>query len=78
MNSYYKTKPTGKFKQCSELGLIASPAELRSLAEFLLHCAKGIERSAGTFGHAHYKDFIKEPNQLPDLVISYPDAQKAP
>ena len=62
-----------------EVALVADPATLRSLAEFLKQAADRLEEGGFEFDHAHYQDFARiELDQGEfwggDVIVAEPDA----
>ena len=57
----------------AEVTLYATPVELRSMAEFLVHCANEMERMGNSYDHLHLSDRLKEFRHSPHLVVTTPD-----
>lgn len=54
----------------AEVSLVASPAELRAIAGFLVECASEMERMGGTFDHAHLGDRLRAFQASPHFVVA--------
>jgi hypothetical protein len=57
----------------AEVTLVASPAELRRIAEFLIAAAASMERMGHDYGHEHLSDRDHTFRSSPHLVIARPD-----
>jgi hypothetical protein len=73
----YSTE-TGEIKspvlgELKEVTLVAAPSELRAIAEFLLKCADGIEKSGERWEHEHLSDRSRGFEQSPQFVVFNPD-----
>jgi hypothetical protein len=55
-----------------EVTLVATPAELRRIAQFLLDGASSMERLGASFSHEHLSDLDPEIETSPNLIISNP------
>ena len=53
----------------AEVTLEASPAELRTIASFLLHAAGEMERMGSTYGHLHLSDAHRAFEASPHFVV---------
>jgi hypothetical protein len=60
-----------------EVTLVATPAELRRIAQFLLDGATSMERLGAGYSHEHLSDLDPEFETPPNLIISNP-ADHAP
>ncbi|RYG97827.1 MAG: hypothetical protein EON58_08825 [Alphaproteobacteria bacterium] len=58
----------------SEITLVASPAELRKIAEFLVGAAESMERMGDTYSHEHLSDKQSGFDKSPHFVVFNPDA----
>ena len=56
----------------TEVTLVASPAELRRIADFLLAGAASMERMGESFDHEHLSDKDRSFESSPHLVIARP------
>ena len=56
-------------KELSEVGILATPAMLRTLASFINKCADEIENEPG-WNHEHLSDFIKLSGGSVDIIIN--------
>ena len=54
----------------SEITLVASPTELRRIAEFLSTAATTMERMGGSYSHARLSDWDRSFRSSPRLVVS--------
>jgi hypothetical protein len=54
----------------AEITLVASPAELRRIAEFLLEGAATMERMGATYSHEHLSDWDDSFESSPHFVIA--------
>lgn len=54
----------------AEITLVASPAELRRIAEFLLEGAAAMERMGATYSHEHLSDWDHSFESSPHFVIA--------
>ena len=57
----------------AEITLVASPTELRRIAEFLLAGAASMEERGQAYGHEHLSDKDHSFRSSPHLVIAPPD-----
>lgn len=57
----------------AEITLVASPSELRRIAEFLLKGAATMERMGSTYSHEHLSDCDHSFESSPHFVIAPPD-----
>lgn len=55
--------------ELAEVTLVATPAELRRMAEFLSFCASEIERMGATYDHVHLSDHMKDFRNSPHFVV---------
>jgi hypothetical protein len=56
--------------ELSEATLLASPAELREIAGFLLHAAKTMDHMGKSFGHMHLSDTLPQFENSPAFVVA--------
>jgi len=54
----------------AEVSLVATPAELRALAEFLSECATEMETMGNVFDHVHLGDRVKAFRNAPHFVVA--------
>jgi hypothetical protein len=54
----------------AEATLVATPAELRRIAQFLLEEAATMERLGASYSHAHLSDLVPEFQSSPNLIVS--------
>ena len=54
----------------AEVTVVASPAELRSMARFLGECADRMDKMGDTFDHEHLGDNFKEFCDSPELAVA--------
>ncbi len=54
--------------ELAETTISASPNELRTIAEFLMACADGIEQDSNNWEHDHYKSNSLKDSE-PDLIV---------
>ena len=59
----------------AEITLVASPAELRRIAEFLLEGAATMERMGATYSHEHLSDWDDSFESSPHFVIAPAEAE---
>ncbi len=59
----------------AEITLVASPAELRRIAEFLLEGAATMERMGATYSHEHLSDWDDSFESFPHFVIAPAEAE---
>jgi hypothetical protein len=59
----------------SEVTLLASAVELRSLAAFLLKCADDIEQRSQDFDHQHWRDADETVVDQPDIIVVRQDGR---
>jgi hypothetical protein len=59
----------------AEITLVASPAELRRIAEFLLEGAATMERMGATYSHEHLADWDDSFESSPHFVIAPVEAE---
>lgn len=52
-----------------EVTIVADPATLVRLADFLLEAARKMELHGERYGHEHFEDFAKEMRGGPALVV---------
>jgi hypothetical protein len=55
-----------------EVTLVATPAELRRIAQFLLDGASSMERLGASYSHEHLSDLDPNFGASPNLIISSP------
>jgi hypothetical protein len=55
--------------ELAEVTVNATPAELRSMAEFLRSCANEMDRMGDTYGHIHLSDHMKDFRDSPQFVV---------
>ena len=60
----------------SEITLVASPAELRKIAEFLVAAAESMERMGDTYSHEHLSDKQSGFDESPHFVVFNPEATR--
>ena len=53
----------------AEINVTATPAELRRMADFFIHCANEMERMGATYDHIHLSDRMKEFRDSPHVVV---------
>lgn len=58
--------------ELAEITLVASPAELRAIANFLQSAAEGIESKGTDWEHEHLADMHKEFSTSPHFVVFNP------
>ena len=54
----------------TEITLVASPSELRRIAEFLVHGATTMEKMGSTYSHEHLSDWDRSFESSPHFVIA--------
>lgn len=59
----------------AEITLVASPAELRHIPQFLENCANGIEKYGKTWSHEHLSDQDKSFESSPHFIVYNPDQE---
>jgi len=59
--------------ELAEITLVASPAELRTIASFLQAAAEGMEKGGTDWEHEHLADKHKEFKASPQFVVFNPD-----
>jgi hypothetical protein len=60
-----------------EVSLVASSAELRSIARFLAAVADSMDHMGNAYHHLHLSDLHKEFETSPQLIVFRADASKA-
>ena len=55
--------------ELAEITLVATPTELRRIAEFLTFCASEMERMGTTYDHVHLSDHFKSFRNSPHFVV---------
>jgi hypothetical protein len=55
--------------ELAEVTLLATPTELRRMAEFLAFCASEMERMGDKYDHVHLSDHMKDFRRSPHLVV---------
>lgn len=53
----------------AEITLVATPIELRQVAEFLTFCANEMERMGTAYDHMHLSDHMKNFRSSPHFVV---------
>jgi hypothetical protein len=61
----------------SEATLLASPAELKEIAGFLLHAAKNMELMGKSFGHMHLSDTLRQFENSPAFIVAAGESAQA-
>jgi hypothetical protein len=61
--------------ELAEITLVATPAELRKIANFLDACADGMETRGKTWEHEHLSDRVKEFESSPHFVVFNPEVE---
>ena len=56
--------------ELSEMTLLASPADLREIAGFLLHAAKTMEHMGKSFDHMHLSDTLHQFENSPAFIVA--------
>lgn len=66
-----KGRPTEEVvpAELAEITLVATPMELRGIAEFLTFCASEMERMGKTYDHVHLSDHMKNFRNSPHFVV---------
>lgn len=62
--------------ELAEITLVASPEELRRIAGFLEHCAKGIETRGKSWEHEHLADHDRYFASSPHFVVFNPEYEQ--
>ena len=57
----------------AEITIVASPAELRRIAEFLSCAATNMERMGDVYSHEHLSDWDRSFASSPHFVVARPD-----
>lgn len=67
-----KAQPSGTIVPAplAEVTLIATPAELRAMADFLRDCADEMDRMGDLFDHVHLSDRMKRFSSSPHFVVA--------
>jgi hypothetical protein len=60
-------------KALVEVTLVATPSELRRVAQFLLDEAGAMERLGSTYSHSHFSDQDPEFDGSANLIVSGPN-----
>jgi hypothetical protein len=55
--------------ELAEVTLVATPSELRKMAEFLSYCASEMDRMGATYDHVHLSDRLKVFRSSPHFVV---------
>jgi hypothetical protein len=55
--------------ELAEVTLVATPSELRRMAEFLSFCASEMERMGSAYDHVHLADRTKDFQNSPHFVV---------
>lgn len=55
--------------ELAEVTLVATPTELRRVAEFLVFCANEMERMGPKYDHVHLSDHMKDFRSSPQFVV---------
>ena len=63
--------------ELSEATLLASPAELREIASFLLHAAKNMEVVGKSFDHMHLSDTLRQFENSPAFIVAICESTQA-
>jgi hypothetical protein len=54
----------------AEITVCATQQELRSIAQFLEHCASEMDRMGATYDHIHLSDRMKQFESSPHFVVA--------
>ena len=57
----------------SEATLVVTPAELRDIARFLVHCADIMDSTGERFGHEHLCHYLRDSRLDADLIVARAD-----
>ena len=63
--------------ELSETTLLASPAELREIAGFLLHAAESMEHMGSSFDHMHLSDTLRQFDNSPAFIVAVGESAQA-
>lgn len=58
----------------AEITLVASPSELRRIAEFLSSAASNMERMGAAYSHEHLSDWDRSFASSPHFVVALPSS----
>jgi hypothetical protein len=58
----------------AEITLVASPPELRRIAEFMLSAASNMERLGDAYGHEHLSDWDRSFASSPHFCVALPSS----
>ena len=64
-----------ELSELAEITLVASPEELRKIAQFIKSAADGMEQRGKDFEHEHLSDRYPEFKASPHFVVFNPGAQ---
>ncbi|SFK45142.1 Imm32 family immunity protein [Rhodanobacter glycinis] len=63
--------------ELSEATLLASPAELREIAGFMLHAADSMEHTGASFNHMHLSDMLRQFEKSPAFIVAVGESAQA-